>query len=142
MTDAQKLVHNLKLDDKITFQAPFLQREAPDLYRKHDIFLHTKIQDVCPGVVIEAMACGLPVVYSLSGGVPELVGSDAGVGVVTEADWEKRIPPDPKLWADAVLRVVENREKYSENARKRAVEQFDIKPWLEKHREIFKKLLS
>ena len=70
-----------------------------------DILLHTKYNDPCPTVVLEAMACGLPVVYSASGGTPELVGDDAGIGVDAPLDWEHDHPPAPEALAEAVLVV-------------------------------------
>ena len=36
------------------------------------------MNDPCPNVVLEAMACGLPVVHAASGGTVELVGDEAG----------------------------------------------------------------
>ena len=61
--------------------------------RRADLLLHTKYNDPCPTVVLEAMASGLPVVYSASGGVPELVGEEAGVGIPAPFDWEHDHPP-------------------------------------------------
>ena len=52
-----------------------------------------------PTVVLEALASGLPVVYSASGGTPELVGDDAGVGVPAPLDWEQDHPPAPEALA-------------------------------------------
>lgn len=138
----QRLIMELNLEEEVTFFPPFTQQEAPDIFRSCDILLHTKIQDVCPGVVIEAIACGLPVVYSISGGVPELVGEEAGIGIPTEANWEKRVPPPPEAWAEAVLTVAESRSRFAEAARQRAVERFDLRPWIERHRQVFSELLG
>ena len=76
-----------------------------------DLLLHTQYNDACPGLVLEAMACGLPVVYSASGGTPELVGPEAGLGVAAEQSWEKTYPPDPNKMAGAVLTVLEDRDR-------------------------------
>lgn len=139
---AQKLIKELRLEDFIEFLGPFDQKEVVDIFHRSDILLHTKIQDPCPGVVIEAMACGVPIVYSSSGGVPELVGAEAGVGVPTSTSWEKQIPPEPELWAKAVFKVAEDISGYGEAARQRAVERFDLKPWVERHRRVFSDLLN
>jgi glycosyltransferase involved in cell wall biosynthesis len=138
----KQLIRDLRVEDFIEFMPPFTQKQAVGIFHKCDILLHTKIQDVCPGVVIEAMACGVPVVYSLSGGVPELVGEGAGVGVPTETSWQERTPPAPELWAEAVLTVAEDLSRYREAARQRAVERFDIRPWVERHRQVFSELLG
>lgn len=46
---------------------------------KHDILLHTSLEESCPMVIVEAMAIGLVCVAGkYSGGVPEVI-SDAGV---------------------------------------------------------------
>jgi len=136
------IVQELSLSNHIDFLPPFAQQEAPNIYRKADILLHTKIQDVCPGVVVEALACGLPVVYSMSGGVPELVGVNGGVGVITDATWERRLQPTPEAWAKAIVKVAEKHLQYAEAARQRAVDCFDLKPWVERQRQVFTELLE
>jgi glycosyltransferase involved in cell wall biosynthesis len=49
------------------------------LLREHDVYLAPSRNDPCSNAVLEALACGLPVLYFRSGGHPELVG-DAGFG--------------------------------------------------------------
>ncbi len=137
---AQRLVTDLGIANRVEFIGPYTQAEAPAILQRAHLLLHTKYNDPCPGIVIEAMACGLPVIYSKSGGVPELVG-EAGIGVPAELSWEKEIPPDPKELAEAVLRVAERRKEYAEAARERAVEHFDLKPWIKRHHEVFGELL-
>ena len=50
-------------------------------------------QDNCPTAILEAMACGLPILYSSSGGVPELVGEEAGLGIHVEENWHQTKVP-------------------------------------------------
>ena len=140
MASVTHLIENLGLEEAVDFLPPFTQNSAVEVFNKGDLLLHTKVQDVCPGVVIEAMACGVPVVYSLSGGTQELVGADGGVGVPTSCSWEEYNPPKPELWAEAVLKVADDISAYREAARQRAVERFDIQPWLERHRLVFSEL--
>jgi glycosyltransferase involved in cell wall biosynthesis len=42
--------------------------------RRHDVFIAPSLNDPASNAVLEALACGLPVVYRRSGGHPELVG--------------------------------------------------------------------
>jgi len=125
----------------IELKGAYSQHEAAELIGRHHLLLHTKYNDPCPRLVVEALSCGLPVVYSESGGVPELVGKDAGVGVPAPKDWEKLHPPNPEHMDKAVISIMNNYNGYSNNARKRALTLFDVRPWLERHREIFLNLL-
>ncbi len=138
--EVRMYAENLGIADHVTITGPYTQEQAPVLLNSCSILLHTKYNDPCPRLVVEAMACGLPVVYSATGGVPELVGSEGGVGVEGPLDWEKDHPPDPKLLADAVLQVGSALDHYRTAARRRAVENFDGKPWLFRHSEVFKSL--
>ena len=122
--------------ERIEFVGPYTQRQAPDIYRRADILIHTKYNDPCPAVVPEAMACGLPVAYSATGGVPELVG-DAGVGVPEVENWDRDLPPDPQKLADAVRDVAARHESLSKRARQRAVDHLNVRGWLARHRVVF-----
>jgi len=138
--DATEMAHAAGVADRVSFLGRYSQRDAPALMRRADLLLHTKYNDPCPGLVVEALACGLPVVYSASGGVPELVGPEAGVGVPAEATFERIVPPDPEALADGVERVLAALPRYAEAARRRAVERLDLRPWLERHRIVFEEL--
>jgi glycosyltransferase involved in cell wall biosynthesis len=88
------------------------------------------------------MASGLPVVYSESGGTPELVGEDGGVGVLAPLDWANIHPPAAEYLADATKKILIDYNKYSSAARSRAVRMFDVNPWIERHREVFMRLIK
>jgi len=138
---ARRLAAELGIGERVTFLGPYAQKDAPSIFQQAHILLHAKYNDPCPSVVVEAMACGLPVVYSHSGGVPELVGPDAGIGVPSVLSWERELPPDPEAMAKAVLEVAEHRSDFAAAARRRAVEKFDLSFWLKRHREVFEGLL-
>jgi len=132
----------LGVADRVELVGPYVQVDAPAVLRRGDLLLHTKYNDPCPVAVLEAMACGLPVVYSASGGLPELVGDEAGIGIPAPLDWEQDPLPDPAALAEAVVRVAERLDEYSEAARARAVERFDILPWIARHEQVFEEVLA
>ena len=132
-------VRRLGIEDVVEFIGPYSQAEAPALMQRADLLLHTKYNDPCPTVVLEAMASGLPVVYSASGGVPELAG-DVGIGIPAPLDWEHDHPPPAEELATAVIQVAERLEEQAEAARQRAVERFDAQAWIERHRVVFEEL--
>ena len=141
-SEAKILAWQLGVQDRVSFLGPYTQAEAPGIFQRADILLHTKYNDPCPTVVIEAMACGLPVVYSKSGGVPELVGDEAGIGLPSEISWERDDPPDSDRMSDAVLEAAARRTEMGEAARQRAVERFSVNEWVDRHRAVFTQLLS
>jgi glycosyltransferase involved in cell wall biosynthesis len=136
----ETLLDELGLRDRVDLTGRYTQNDAPDLFRRAHVLLHTKVKDPCPSTVIEAMACGLPVVYPASGGTVELVGSDAGIGVPHPESWERDEPPEPNELAAAVWRVLADRPRFSTAARQRAVERFALEPWLNRHAELFAEL--
>ena len=129
-----------RAEEFIRIGGPYSQTDAPVLFRSADVLLHTTYNDACPRTVVEAMACGLPVVYSSSGGVPELVGPDAGIGIPAPADWERIHPPSAEELADAVVALGKEYGKFSHAARVRAETRFDVRPWLDRHAEWFDRL--
>lgn len=134
---AQDLIESLDVAEAVDFLGTYTQAEAPQIFAKAHILLHTRYNDPCPTVVLEALASGIPVVYSHSGGVPELVGEQAGIGIPAKLDWETEQPPAPEALAEAILTISHNHSQYAQAARQRALSKFDIKPWLKRHQEVF-----
>jgi len=140
--EADRLLSELGIAERVELVGTYTQQEAPAIFNRADIVLHTKYNDPCPTAVIEALSCGRPVVYSNSGGLPELVGTDAGIGVGTEHTWDRDVPPDPVALAEAVSRVHAQLPAYAVAARRRAVERFDVRQWITRHRQVFQGLLA
>ena len=137
----EPLVDELGVRGRVHLLGRYAQRDAPALFRRAHLLLHTKVNDPCPSLVIEAMSSGLPVVYPRSGGVPELVGDDAGVGVRHPDGFERDNPPDPEALAEAVSTVLAELPVFAAAARTRAVEHFALEPWLDRHGVLFEELV-
>lgn len=135
-------IETLKLGPHVKILPPFRQSEAPGIYRQAHVLLHPKYNDPCPTVPLEAMASGLPVVGSKSGGMPELVPDDCGVLVKVPQGWGKDLAPDPSEMADAIEQVMAQREMFSVAARSHAVKTFSLDAWLEWHDNLFHQLLQ
>lgn len=128
--------------DHVTLTGSYTQEQAPNIYQSADAYVMTKYLDPCPNTVLEALACGLPVLYSDNGGVPELVGPAAGVGLPVPEDWERIHVPSATAIGEGMLQMAAVAPAMSVAARIRAVEQFDITLWIERHAEVFSALLE
>jgi glycosyltransferase involved in cell wall biosynthesis len=137
---ASARVAELRLGGHVDLVGRYAQRDAPALYRRAHVLLHTKVNDPCPNVVLEAMASGLPVVYPGSGGTVELVGDVAGIGVEHPDGFDRDDPPSPEAMADATHRALDARAVLGSAARARAVERFGLEPWLDRHASLFAEL--
>lgn len=140
VVDPSPLLRELGIGDRVEFTGRYAQRDAPAIFRRAHLLLHTKVKDPCPSAVVEAMACGLPVVYAASGGTVELVGDEAGIGVPHPDGWEQDEPPQPAALAEAVDRALADRDALAAAARARAVERFALEPWLDRHGALFNEL--
>jgi glycosyltransferase involved in cell wall biosynthesis len=141
-SDPGPTLRRLRLGGAVDFVGRYAQSDAPSLYRRAHVLLHTKVNDPCPTTVIEAMACGVPVAYAASGGTVELVGDEAGIGVPHPDGFDRDEPPAPEELALAVASVLADRERFSTAARRRAVERFALADWLDRHAELFGSLVG
>jgi glycosyltransferase involved in cell wall biosynthesis len=141
VSDPEPTLRRLSLGPAVEFAGRYAQTEAPDVFRRAHVLLHTKVNDPCPTMVIEAMACGVPVAYAASGGTVELVGDEAGIGVPHYDGFDRDEPPSPEALAAAVSGVLADRERYAAAARRRAVERFALADWLDRHAAIFAELV-
>lgn len=69
-----------KLKGKVIFTGYISQEELPNYYAACDISLvPSKGQEAAGNVTIEALACGLPVIATKQGGIPEYADTEACV---------------------------------------------------------------
>lgn len=137
MQEAILWTKELGVEDSVQFNGSYTQRQLPTILENADILLHTKVMDPCPRLVVEAMAAGLPIVYPASGGLPEMIAQEAGIGVPSPENYEEESPASPQDLCNAVLAVDREWGEYSRGARACAAERFGLAPWLETHKRAF-----
>ena len=70
----------------------------------------------------------------------EKVDSSSGVGLYVEESWTKVNVPTNSQIVNGMKQIISLKNKMADSARTRAVERYDIKDWLRKHREIIEKI--
>jgi glycosyltransferase involved in cell wall biosynthesis len=140
--ETRREIARLDLGTAVTVLPSFNQDEAAELYRSHHILLHPKYLDPCPTVVIEALSCGLPVIGSASGGLPELVLPSCGVLIPAPLSWEKLIPPTGEQLAAGAESLIPRLRQTALAARSHAEANFDGAKWVERHASIFRSVLT
>jgi teichuronic acid biosynthesis glycosyltransferase TuaC len=78
-SDIQILAKELRILDRIRFVAPCPSSEVSKWMRAANVFALPSYREGCPNVILEALSCGLPVVASDVGGIPELVDEKCGI---------------------------------------------------------------
>jgi glycosyltransferase involved in cell wall biosynthesis len=115
----ERLAEDLRLD--VRFAGAVGQDELGAFYEDAQLFCLPTFAEGLGVVLLEAMACGLPVVSSLVMGVPEVV-DDGETGLLVR-------PGRPDLLAEAIERLAaapELRERMGRAGRRRVVEEFDV----------------
>jgi len=118
-TKLRKLVEQKGLD-KIVFFLGFRQ-DIPEILRATDFLLLTPLWEGAPNVILEAMACGRPVISWKVSGIPELI-TDGETGYLCENKYIEGV-------ASKIREMVEKRrssqiKEMGENARRRAETMF------------------
>lgn len=103
----------------------------PGLYRSAHLLFSGDLNPACPNAVIEAMACGLPVVAYDTGALAELVQEGAGRLAPYGADpWKAELPETAELVA-AALEVLGDQQRFRRQARARAEAAFGLERMVE-----------
>lgn len=119
-------VRLLDLDNHVTMPGPLTQQEVRDMLRDAHVFAAPCVPaddgnvDGLPTVVLEAMACGTPVVTTAVTGLPEVV-LDGTTGILLD-------PNDTAALADALTRIARgdvDTRALSQQARALIEEKFD-----------------
>ncbi len=103
----------------------------PQIDRSAHVLFSADLHPACPNAVIEAMACGLPVVAFDTGALPELVTGDAGRLADYGGDpWELE-PADIDGLVHAAQEILENQPRFRSAARKRAEQAFSLRTMID-----------
>jgi len=113
------IANELSLGDAVEFTGKVNREGIAELYRQSDIFLNSSNIDNQPVAILEAFACGLPVVTTKAGGIPDLV-ENGKTGLLVDlndyADMAKsieRLLKEPELVHKLTINARNSLSKYS-----------------------------
>jgi glycosyltransferase involved in cell wall biosynthesis len=126
-------VAELGIESQVNFLGVLTGDEKFDVFRRTDVFCHPTFYDTFPVVLLEAMACGLPVVSTRWSGIPEIV-DDGQTGFLVE-------PHDPTAVADRVAELaqdVELRREMGAAGRAKFLREFTLPKHVERMGQVFR----
>ena len=80
-----------------------------ELLRSSDAMVHAAVNEPCSNSIVEALACGLPVMYRDSGGNRELAGD---YGVALTEDLEETVATLTSRWPSLREKVIDHRPRF------------------------------
>jgi glycosyltransferase involved in cell wall biosynthesis len=110
----------------VRFLGTVPRENIPQLARSSHLMYCAEVNPPCPNSVIEALACGLPVIGFDSGALKELVSDDAGCIVPYGANPWKLETPDVNALASSAGKVLEKQDQFRAAARRRAEAEFGL----------------
>ncbi len=118
------------LSNKVTLTGHILNHQLPAYYRGAYVLANPSLSESFGMTLAEAMACGLPVVATEVGGMPEVLGGrDCGL-TCTAAD--------PAALAGCLLEILRNRDRRLEMGKQAAQRAADLFSWSKIAEDAFK----
>jgi glycosyltransferase involved in cell wall biosynthesis len=101
----REMVARLGVAERVVFEDRADREGVAEAMRRAWVFVHASPRETFGMVAVEAIASGLPVAATPSGGVDEIVGRDAGAGEIAHGG-------DPEALAGAIRRVLVRRDRF------------------------------
>lgn len=105
----ESLIEKSPVKDHIKLLGPKPNNEVQDYYKAADIFVNPSYTEGFPRVVIEAMACGLPVVATNAGGTIDIFGEQQRKYIVERTKIEE--------FREALIEIIYDNDKLAKLSR-------------------------
>lgn len=135
--ELEELAQELKIEQNVKFEGAVSYENIPDYYLTCDLLILPSKHEGWGRVVIEALACGKPIIVSDACGVSELVISGE-CGLVFQVD-------RPDILAEKIIYLLDDpklREEMGAKGRGYVIETQDIKKNAHKYRELYEKTVE
>ncbi len=132
-----RFIKSNALGHRVYFHGFIKNSSLPAIYRKMDLFVLASRQEGLPVSIIEAMACGVPVLASDSGGGSKFILKDGG-GYLFDVD-------DFKGLGELIFRLEQNpqeRNRLAKEGRKNAVSNFSLEYEITAYELLYKRMME
>jgi glycosyltransferase involved in cell wall biosynthesis len=134
LDDFKKMALDLNIDSKCKFYGEISQDEIADFYSKLDLFVLASRSETFGIVLIEAMACGIPVIATKCGGPQEIVTPSTGMLIPKENIEELK---------NAIISMSENIGSYNNEAiRNYANKYFGQEVFVERLSDLYQEIIT
>jgi len=77
-------IKKLRLENNVMFVDQMSNEELAGWYNVADVFCLASSHEGWPNVILESIACGVPVVAAKVWGIPEIIGNDRNLGILVD----------------------------------------------------------
>ena len=122
----------------IIFKGVVANQDLPYYYRGASFYLLTDVIAACPNSVLEALACGTPVLGYDAGAFPELVDPTVGRCIPPVGDpWKVESPGNYGELVKAAQEIITGGEKFRQGARTLAEKRYGLDQMVENYLDVF-----
>jgi sugar transferase (PEP-CTERM/EpsH1 system associated) len=129
------IAETLRIKDKVMFLG--VRADVPEILTAIDVFILPSLTEGISIAILEAMACGLPVIATDVGGNPEIVIHEHTGMLVPLSKPEALSHALKVLLGDVNIRV-----KYGDNARKMVEEKLSLQKMVREYEEVYEMLIK
>jgi glycosyltransferase involved in cell wall biosynthesis len=105
--ERERILHtmsDLGLEDHVQLHGRASSPQVARRLQASDVLMHASVTEGIPNAIVEAMACGLPVVATRCGGIPEAITHGVEGFLATPRDPDGLAEGLTRLWRDPALR--------------------------------------
>ena len=131
----KELIKELKVEGKVLFTGPLYQKDKLQAYVDADVYVLPSVYEIFGITVLEALACGTPVVVTDRCGIADVINGQAGLVV----------PYDKEQLRHALLHTLGNdklRREFGEKGKLLVCERFNWEKIVEQVEDLYKRVLK
>lgn len=135
MNELQALAASLGLNKALIFTG--FREDVGAFYHVADLFVMSSVQEGLGTALIDALALGIPVVATNSGGIPEII-RDGETGRLVD-------PADPSALAEGIIELLTHRKRAKQMAscgQELVRQKFSIDAMVDKNIEVYQQILG